>query len=91
MTTHTGTDSHIERTDLFIDGDWQPPLSTETYTVVSPATEEAIGRGPNGSRSTSAPDARTRPLSSVVAGRPHSSQKWTALSPERIAPRLSLF
>jgi hypothetical protein len=40
MTTHTGMDLYIERTDLFIDGDWQPPLSTETYTVVSPATEE---------------------------------------------------
>jgi hypothetical protein len=46
MTTHTGTDPYIERTDLFIDGDWQPPLSTETYTVVSPATEEPIGRVP---------------------------------------------
>jgi aldehyde dehydrogenase (NAD+) len=46
MTTHTGTDLYIERTDLFIDGDWQPPLSTETYTVVSPATEEPIGRVP---------------------------------------------
>jgi hypothetical protein len=49
MTTHTGTDPYIERTDLFIDGDRQPPLSTR------------------------------------------SSQKWTALSLERIAPRLSRF
>ena len=46
MTTHTGMDPYIERTDLFIDGGWQPPLSTETYTVVSPATEEPIGRVP---------------------------------------------
>ena len=40
---------------------------------------------------TSGPDARTRPLSSVVVGQPRSSQKWTALSLERIAAQLSLF
>jgi Aldehyde dehydrogenase family len=32
-----------------------------------------------------------RPLSSVVAGGPHSSRKWTALSLERIAAQLSRF
>ncbi|MGC9538904.1 aldehyde dehydrogenase [Streptomyces sp. UG1] len=46
MTTHTDTDPYIERTALFIDGDWQSTLSEETYTVVSPATEEPMGRVP---------------------------------------------
>jgi hypothetical protein len=34
---------------------------------------------------------RSTPLSSVIVGRPHSSQKWTVLSLERIATQLSRF
>ncbi|MEU4148899.1 aldehyde dehydrogenase [Streptomyces sp. NPDC026659] len=39
-------DTYTEHTTLYIDGDRQQPLSTDTYTVVSPSTEEEIGRVP---------------------------------------------
>jgi betaine-aldehyde dehydrogenase len=37
------------RTDLFIGGGWVAPESTEVIEVVSPATEEVIGRAPHAS------------------------------------------
>ena len=37
------------RDTLFIGGDWVPPAGTATITVVSPATEQAVGRTPLGS------------------------------------------
>lgn len=39
-------DTYREHTSLYIDGDLQQPLSAETYNVVSPSTEEEIGRVP---------------------------------------------
>lgn len=37
------------RDRFYIDGEWTPPQSTEVLQVVSPFTEEVVGRVPNGS------------------------------------------
>ncbi|GGN19331.1 aldehyde dehydrogenase [Streptomyces fuscichromogenes] len=39
-------DTYRDISSLYIDGEQQRPLSTETYTVVSPSTEEEIGHIP---------------------------------------------
>ncbi|MEU3657071.1 aldehyde dehydrogenase [Streptomyces sp. NPDC032161] len=39
-------DTYREHTSLYIDGSLQQPLSTTTHTVVSPSTEQEIGRIP---------------------------------------------
>ncbi|MGW0582498.1 aldehyde dehydrogenase family protein, partial [Streptomyces sp. NPDC002920] len=39
-------DSYVEQTSFHIDGSSRPPLSSETYTVISASTEEEIGRVP---------------------------------------------
>ena len=41
------SDVEMVRTDLFIGGGWVAPESTEVIEVVSPATEEVIGRAPH--------------------------------------------
>ena len=43
------SDVEMVRTDLFIGGGWVAPESTEVIEVVSPATEEVIGRAPHAS------------------------------------------
>ena len=43
------SDVEMTRTDLFIGGGWVTPQSTEVIEVVSPATEEVIGRAPHAS------------------------------------------
>jgi aldehyde dehydrogenase (NAD+) len=37
-----------EHKRLFIGGDWVPPAGTDTIEVISPHSEEVIGRVPTG-------------------------------------------
>ena len=41
------TTAQYERTELFIGGEWVAPESTEVIEVISPHTEEVIGRAPH--------------------------------------------
>jgi len=65
-------------TSLFVDGDWRQPSSSEVITVISPATEQAIGRAPCGAEAD---------VDAAVAAARHAltSSVWAQWQPNRRA------
>jgi acyl-CoA reductase-like NAD-dependent aldehyde dehydrogenase len=72
------------RTELFIDGRWRPSSTAEMITVVSPATEMAVGQVPN----TTTADVDTAVDSARRALRAAS---WSTLEPAKRAGALRRF
>jgi acyl-CoA reductase-like NAD-dependent aldehyde dehydrogenase len=55
---------------LFIGGEWVPPAGTQTIEVISPHSEEVIGRVPEGRRMTwTAPSQQPAGRSTTARGR----------------------
>jgi aldehyde dehydrogenase (NAD+) len=79
-------DSFTEHTSFYIDGDWQQPLGSETYTVIGASTEEPIGRVPvaGGKDIDAAVIAARRALDAPGAS-------WPAASPAERADALERF
>ena len=63
---------------LFVDGDWRQPSSSEVITVISPATEQAIGHAPCGAEAD---------VDAAVAAARHAltSSGWAQWQPSRRA------
>lgn len=79
-------DSFTEHTSFSIDGGWQQPLGSETYTVIGAATEEPIGR---------VPVAGTKDIDAAVTAARRAldapNSPWPAASPAERADAMERF
>jgi aldehyde dehydrogenase (NAD+) len=70
------TDTTLDRTTLFIGGEWVTPAGDGTIEVVDPTTEQAIGRVPEGT-----PEDVDR----AVAAAQEAFETWSQVAPEERA------